>query len=257
MPRRCRVRAESGFYHVVARGNGRQVLFETDDDRFAFIKLLDNKHKELGIDILAWCLMSNHIHLLIRDEDFALSELMQSVMTAYTIRFNNKNGHVGHVFQNRFKSKPIESDEYLLSAVLYIHANPENAGICQACDYEWSSCREYLGRSDAICLVDTACILDLVGGVDAFEKLSRSGEHRSNYQFERRKRIPDETAISLAATVLEGNSLADLKALPSDRKGTYLKRLIGLGLNPHQLERLTGIGRRSVDRLVRLALLYG
>lgn len=254
MPRCPRERAESGIYHVVARGNGRQVLFETDSDRFALIKLLDAKRREFGIDILAWCLMSNHIHLLIRDDDCDLSKFMRSVMTSYAMRFNNKNGHVGHVFQNRFQSKPIENDDYLLNAVLYIHANPEEAGICQASDYEWSSCREYLGRSDAIHLADAACVLGLVGGVDAFEKLSRSGERRGDYRFEQRKRIPDEIAISLASAVLDGISLSDLKALSSERKGAYLKRLIGLGLNPNQLERLTGIGRRSVTRLVCLTL---
>ena len=257
MPRCARKRAGSGIYHVIARGNGRQVLFEDDRDRFAFLEVLSRVTDEMGIDILAWCLMSNHIHLLLRDGEFALSEMMHRVMTSYAMRFNARSGHVGHVFQDRFKSYPIEDNDYLLNAVIYIHANPEEAGIYSMDTYMWSSYGEYVGRPHAICLANTVCVLDMVGGEEAFEKLSRSGERRGLYRLDERKRIPDEKAIALAASLLDGFELSDLKALPSVRRSCYLLRLIKAGMNPHQVERLTGIGRHAVGRLACFAVAEG
>ena len=124
MPRTERRKSASGFYHVVMRGNGRQNLFEDDADRRSFLSYLRGDAERFGVRVLAWCLMSNHIHLLLEDRDDNLSEMMRSLATSYALRFNRRGGHAGHVFQQRFYSNPIEDEAYLLQAMRYIHDNP-------------------------------------------------------------------------------------------------------------------------------------
>ena len=111
MPRAPRATAESGFYHVILRGNGRQIIFEDDADRRAFLELLVKRAEDAGIHVLAWCLMENHVHLVLEDPTQALSEMMQRLSGGYAQRFNRKSGRVGHVFENRFKSCPIENED--------------------------------------------------------------------------------------------------------------------------------------------------
>ena len=139
MPRLPRRVAKSGFYHVVLYANGRQNLFEDDADRLAFLDMFVAAARNHGASILAWCLMANHVHLLLEDPGDCLSELMRSLATRYAQRFNRRGGHVGHVFQGRFYSSPVEGESYLLEAMRYIHNNPAKAGVCAAEDYPWSS----------------------------------------------------------------------------------------------------------------------
>ena len=142
MPRAPRVIAESGFYHVILRGNGRQLIFEDNADRRVFLDLLARRAADAGISILAWCLMENHVHLVLEDPTQSLSEMMQRLSGDYAQRFNRRTGHVGRVFENRFKSSAIDSEAYLLQAVRYVHDNPDKAGICPAHEYPWSSYHE-------------------------------------------------------------------------------------------------------------------
>ena len=110
MPRAPRAIAESGFYHVILRGNGKQIIFEDDADRRAFLDLLAKRAADAGIRILAWCLMENHVHLVLEDPTQTLSEMMRRLSGDYAQRFNRKSGRVGHVFEHRFKSCPIENE---------------------------------------------------------------------------------------------------------------------------------------------------
>ena len=108
--------SESGYYHVILRGDGKRRIFEDDDDRREFLKLLSEQVVSRGVDIVAWCLMDNHVHLVVQDSSSCLSIAIGSLAMRYAQRFNMRTGHVGHVFQERFKSSPIESDAYLLEA---------------------------------------------------------------------------------------------------------------------------------------------
>lgn len=144
MSRRPRSKSPTGYYHVTLRGNGGQLLFDDDSDRIAMLQILDTilpKHK---IELVAWCLMGNHIHLLINDPDDHMSEAIHAIAVSYAGRYNAHTGHIGHVFQERFWDSPIKSEEYLLEAIRYVHLNPQKAGLAAYDDYPWSSHREYL-----------------------------------------------------------------------------------------------------------------
>ncbi len=245
MPRVARRKSESGFYHVIAKGSGGQNLFEKTADYLAFLDYLTQSCEKFGVIIRAYCLMTNHIHLLLEDEEDLLSEAMKATMTSYALRFNSQNGHIGHVFQQRFKSQPVDDNEYLIQAVRYIHDNPEKAGICRAEEYRWSSYREYASGISAV--ADTSLVLDMCGGVEGFLRPRPAHEGRK-YSFEQRSRISETEARELAKQVLGEIGLNDLKAVERRRRNALLFDLKDVGLSITQIERLTGIGRNVIAR---------
>lgn len=244
MPRCARVKSESGFYHVIVKGSGGQNLFEGAYDYRAFLELLAKACEKGGVHVIAYCLMSNHVHLLLEDAEGRLGEVMKSVLTGYAQRFNKLGDRVGHVFQQRFKSQPIEDEGYLLRAIRYIHNNPAKAGICAARDYPWSSYHEYVGVP---VLVDTTLALELCGGVEGFVAFSAS-EDEEGYRFYERTRLSDAEARQLASGILGEIALTDLKALERGRRNALLFELKDAGLSISQIQRLTGIGRGVIAR---------
>ena len=244
MPRLPRRVAESGYYHVVLYANGRQNLFEDDADRLAFLDMLLAAARKHGASVLAWCLMSNHIHLLLEDPGDCLSELMRSLATRYAHRFNKRGGHVGHVFQGRFYSSPVEGESYLLEAMRYIHNNPAKAGICAAADYPWSSYHEYVGAPE---YADTGLLLEMLGSREAFVRFSSSPE-RVRYRPPARPRLADSMAGEVAREVLGPLTASELKSQEKARRNALLCELREAGLSVRQVERLTGIGRGTITR---------
>lgn len=144
MPRTARKVSYSGFYHVMVRGVNKEIIFKDDRDRRNFLHLLKYYKIKLNCIIYAYCLMDNHVHILIEDKDNRLGELMRNVTCVYAGEFNKKYNRVGHLFQERFKSQNVENDYYLLRLIRYIHRNPEKAGICKTDNYKWSSYNEYV-----------------------------------------------------------------------------------------------------------------
>lgn len=244
MPRVTRRISESGFYHVVLRGNGKQILFEDDADRRHFLHLLHEKTDADGIAVIAWCLMSNHVHLLLEDANGTLSHMMHALATAYARRFNEKTGHVGAVFQGRFFSVPITCNRQLLQAVRYLHENPAKAGVSPAAEYPWSSYREYVqGRG----IANTNLVLNMVGGTDGFLRMSEDARYGS-YYFKTTKLVPDDEAAEVARLLLGGADPATLKACSRLYRDEALRTLRRAGMTVRQLERLTGIGHGTISR---------
>ena len=239
MPRSACERSESGFYHVVAKGNGGQNLFEDASDYRAFLELAAAAAEKCDILVHAYCLMSNHVHLLLEDRGNRLSDFMKSLTTGYAMRFNAKTGHIGHVFQQRFKSQPVESEAYLLQAARYIHNNPAKAGICPADEYLWSSYHEYVSGIRGITTVPL--ILELCGGREGFRAFQAQGE--GDYRFGQRSRVTDAEAREVARRILGDIVPGDVKAMERPRRNALLFDLKDAGLSVRQIERLTGLGK--------------
>lgn len=247
MARPARAASESGYYHVVLRGNGKQLLFEDDIDRHAFVDMAAEQLAKRGIDVIAWCLMDNHVHLLLRDVDMQLSGAMHALATKYAQYFNRRTGHSGHVFQGRFGSFPVNDDAYMLEAVRYIHDNPAKAGVSAASEYWWSSYREYVGRAK---LTDTSIVLDMLGGVDAFVAFQAAGADKP-YRIAGGHRIAVDEAREVAAVALSascGCAIGEVKTLPKASRDECLAALRDAGLSMRQIERLTRIGRKTIAR---------
>jgi REP element-mobilizing transposase RayT/biotin operon repressor len=151
LPRQRRKIGLSKIYHIIARGNERKDIFLDDEDKSKFIQIITNKKKKNEYIIYAYCLMNNHLHLLLKEEEDNISRIMRRINTAYAYYFNKKYNRVGHVFQDRFKSEPVENDRYLISLIQYIHNNPVKAKtVNQPHQYKWSSYLLYLKEQKSI-----------------------------------------------------------------------------------------------------------
>jgi REP element-mobilizing transposase RayT len=146
MARKPRIHIPGGFYHVMLRGNGGADIFFTEADRYRFYLLMQEGVERYGHRIHAFCLMSNHVHLVIQVGDVSLSRIMQNLSFRYTRWINGQRKRTGHLFQGRFKAILVDEDDYLLTLVRYTHMNPVRAGIVKEIgDYPWSSHAAYLG----------------------------------------------------------------------------------------------------------------
>lgn len=147
MPRIARGHSDGLIYHILNRGNGRQNVFHKDGDFKAFVELLLSIQEAFDVGILAYCLMSNHFHLLLRPARAEeLSKGMQWLMTSHVRRYHRHYGTSGHVWQGRYKSFIVQDDEHLLTVVRYIEGNPVRAGMTtSARDWQWSSHTERIG----------------------------------------------------------------------------------------------------------------
>jgi REP-associated tyrosine transposase len=144
MPRTARASLGGSCYHVLNRGNGRAKVFHKEQDYAAFVALLEPACERLAMRILAYCLMPNHFHLVLRPHhDGDLSRWMQWLMTSHVRRYHRHYGGSGHVWQGRFKAFPIQEDEHLLAVLRYVERNPLRAKLVRkAQDWSWSSLRQ-------------------------------------------------------------------------------------------------------------------
>ena len=179
MARQARKVSETGVYHVMIRGINYQRIFEDEEDQEKYLRLLQTYRKRCGFALYGYCLMGNHVHLLIKEaarpsvmtirgEEVEvgpgepLDSVLKRIGVSYVLYFNRKYKRVGHLFQDRFRSEPVENDAYLLMALRYIHRNPVKARMCtKPEDYPDSSYRAYLnGNSDG--LTDTGFVLEIL-----------------------------------------------------------------------------------------------
>ncbi|MBN1332726.1 MAG: transposase, partial [Synergistales bacterium] len=146
MSRPLRIEYEEALYHITSRGNARQDIFIDDGDRRYFLDILSKTISITGWFCHAYCLMSNHYHLLIETPEANLSRGMRHLNGVYTQTFNVKHGRVGHLFQGRFKSILVEKDLYLMELCRYIVLNPVRAGMVEHPEqWKWSSYRATAG----------------------------------------------------------------------------------------------------------------
>ena len=163
MARRPRAEVEGGLYHIIARGNNRRPIFRSDDDHKKFLSLVGTRKQKVPFYLYAYCLMTNHFHLLVERQADPIGRIMQRILTGYSQYYNRKYRKVGHLFQGRHKSILCQSDMYLGELVRYIHLNPVRAKMVRKAErYPYSSQRAYLGLvPDGI--VDVDPVLRLFG----------------------------------------------------------------------------------------------
>ena len=251
-----RRRAESGCYHVTLRGNGKQIIFEDDGDRRRFLTYLA-RLPEHDVAIIAWCLMSNHVHLVLEDAGDALSGEMQRLASSYAHYFNKRYGRSGHVFETRFKSQAIEDDAYLLAAVRYVHLNPAVAGMGAPDTYPWSSYRSYIGLENAGAVpVSVSAVLGLLDGVAGFREFHAQRIPGGDLRFDDPDDVSLDDVIAIARAVAEPfgcASASDAKALPKAERDRCIRALRQHGLSVKDISRLTGVSEPTVYRILRAA----
>ena len=165
MSRPLRIEFSGALYHLTARGNARQDVFHDDEDRDGFLRLLGREIQQQHWRCYAYCLMSNHYHLLIETPEGRLVSGMRRLNGTYTQRFNRRHGRVGHLFQGRYKSIVVDADSYQLELCRYIVLNPVRAGMVrEAGDWPWSSYRATVGQAAAPVWLAVDWLLGQFGG---------------------------------------------------------------------------------------------
>jgi REP element-mobilizing transposase RayT len=152
------------LYHVIVRGNQRQKTFLSDTDYQAYLERLGRYRQRLDVIVYAYCLMPNHVHLLVETRSEPLSKFMQGLQQSYTQYFNRAHHKVGHLFQGRYKAIVCDKDEYLLTLLRYIHLNPVRAKIVQKPEqYKYSGHGAYVDAQKTG-IIDPRPVLQMLGG---------------------------------------------------------------------------------------------
>jgi len=202
MARLARVSVPGYPYHVIQRGNNRQTIFHSDDDRQSMCGLLAENAVRFDIAVHAYVLMDNHFHLLVTPHgQEGLPQMMQSVGRRYVRQFNDRHGRSGTLWEGRYKSALVQSERYLLACMVYLDLNPVRAGmVAQAQDYPWSSHAHYAGlRSDR--LVTPHALFWELGNTP----FARESRYRELVQ----AGVPQELRRALGQSVVNGWALGD------------------------------------------------
>lgn len=263
----CRIprgRSEADIYHVYLRGSGRQLIYESDQDRRFFLHILTLALRETDAQLYAYTLMGNHYHLIVKIDFNKLPAFAYRLNGTYATYFNDHHGRQGHLFESRYKSQPIDSNSYFLEAIRYVHRNPVAAHMAPTCaDYPWSSYSAYF-RQVTLCndadhpedqhllrptIPDTAKALDMLGGQEAFqefhshpckEKLADDRPYAAS--------LTESDMIEMAREALQGLEPSTIKSLPKQDRDQKLRLLKLSMLTQPQIALVTGICQSTVSR---------
>ena len=252
MPRQARERSRSGIYHIMLRGINQQTIFEEDEDRHRFIKTLGYYKTISNYALHGYCLMNNHVHLLIRENDESISQVIKRVSSSYVYWYNQKYDRCSHLFQDRFRSEVVETDAYFLVALRYIHQNPLRAGMVKDNGtYLWSSYREYVG---------TPIITDIDFALDIFSKdrvkaiarfISYNNEATADECIDNKGKVhlPDKEVMKYL-NELGIFSISAMQRLEKEERDAVIRKMKAMqNVSIRQLARITGISKSVIDRI--------
>ena len=250
MPRQARKKSESGIYHVMLRGINQQQIFEDSEDYEKFLWVLNDCKEISEFKLYAYCLMGNHIHLLIKEETEPIEQIFKRIGGRYVYWYNIKYQRVGHLFQDRFKSEPVDTDSYFLTVIRYIHQNPIKAGICRkVSEYRYSSYLEFIKTP---VLIDSKFIFELISKDDFIEfNNSASSDKCLDIEDKPRVRVTDEKAKEIIAKFSKCKSVADFQKLSVKMKQKYIIKFHSNGISIRQISRLCGESKGMVEKWLR------
>ena len=258
MPRQVRQPSATGIYHVMLRGINRQVIFEDDEDYTQFLRVLHallERYDEYGFPlpprctIYAYCMMSNHVHLLIREREEAIGESIKRIGVAYARYYNKKYERSGHLFQDRFRSEPVNTIEYFMTLMRYIHQNPVKAGIVKEVkNYPWSSWSEYEGRHSLIC--DTSPVIRRLNRQNLYEFVTMPVNDDNILDIDYREGgvLTDEEVRSRLAELSGITIPTEIQHMDKEKRNRLLKSLCEYGANIRQISRITGVSYGVIYR---------
>lgn len=248
MPRKAREMSALQIYHVVVKGADRQVMFEETCDYKKYIDILDYYQEECHFELYAYCLMSNHVHLLIHVNEVPLSTIFRRINTTYAGWFNTKYKRTGFLQDGRFYSEPINSLDYLMCAIRYIHFNPYKAGLEKypGQKYIWNSYNQFF--KDTPRLVDSKFVLSLFGSSNNFIDFHDKKPEEDFWDIEKaRKHVHDDIAQKIIFELSQCSNSAEFQSLPIRLKKNCIRRIHEKGVSIRQLNRLTGIPRGIIE----------
>ena len=255
MPRHARILNEKNVYHVMLRGNNRGKIFIDNEDKQRIIETIRLKKKDREFFIYAYCVLDNHIHLVIREGEDSLSRIVKRIATSYAYYFNKKYNRMGHVFQDRFRSENIEDDKYLLCAIRYVHRNPVKAGLGSIDKYPWSSYKEFMDKKTD--LVESNEIFGIISNniVDGLKEFAQFHQESCNDTFLElvdEKEVDATNVQQLIAEFLQKNKI-EIPQLKSAQNKKFREELINLiikksNLSLRRIAEELGLNREMVRK---------
>lgn len=247
MPRAARLDAAGLLQHVIVRGIERRDIFLDEKDRQLFLDRFERLLQETQTVCLAWALMNNHFHLLLRPMQNKLAALMRRLLTGYAVTFNRRHKRVGHLFQNRYKSIVCEEEPYLLELVRYIHLNPLRAGLVEGMaelDY-------YMWSGHSVLMENR-----VFAGQEMKEVLANFGrskrEARNNY----REFVKEGVSIGRREDIAGGGKRRSLETNMSGSDDAFDERILGSGEFVQRIRKESDLSARRRARM-SLAKLIG
>ncbi|MDD2402348.1 MAG: transposase [Clostridia bacterium] len=205
MARKTRIHYEGALYHVICRGNNKEYVFKEDKNKEKYLQLIRKYKEKYSFKVYAYCIMGNHVHMLIEVGNIPLNKIMQGVQQAYTYYYNKRNNRSGHVFEQRYKAILCDKEEYLLALIRYIHQNPVRAGIKEGLNYQYCSHKTYIENSE----LGSSIVKNVDDLVDVQFPLSLFGEE-SRRQLEEYIRFVGEEE-ELIPTIKEEDLISEVE----------------------------------------------
>lgn len=252
MPRNARTKSCTGIYHIMLRGINKQTIFEDDEDRRRLLETL-KKYKEIcKFELYAYCLMDNHIHLLIKETEESISDSIKRICSSYVYWYNTKYDRCGHLFQDRFKSEKVETERYFLTVLRYIHQNPIKAGLAKTVfDCRWTSIHEYAGKAHFVTQEKGLSLFHEDRKI-AIKQITAYMEEDSEEQcldYQVRTKVTDSQVSDYLRT-LGISDKNKIQQMDKKERSTVLNSLKELnGVSIRQISRVTGISKSVIDRV--------
>ena len=263
MARKSREASDSGVYHVILRGVNRQDIFENENDFLKFLSLLERvafpvdetgNRMEPMLVIYAYCLMPNHVHLLVKETGFKVSDAIKWISGTYAGYFNLKYDHVGHLFQDRFRSEVVNDMGYFVTLLRYIHQNPVAGGLVgDVRHYRWCSWREF--DPGWGCDVPVCCTNAVLAKI-SFEALKElideplpKTQRIMDFDSDSGRRISDERLREYIKAEFELSEVSEIQHLAKAERNEVVLKMLGFCGNELQVARVTGISRGVITRV--------
>lgn len=256
MPRIARKISNTKVYHIILRGNDKQDIFYDEQDYKKFLKIVEMTKEKYQYKIYVYCLMTNHVHLVIYDEMNQISKIIQSMAISYSSYFSKKYDKEGHLFQNRFLSKNVETQEYLCHLCRYIHQNPVKAGISKIEKYKWSSYLEFIYNEK---MINKELILSMFGQTqkEAIENFIIFHSYESKMineevEYEIIDKLSDEQVREKIQKVLNIKDVREIRMNNRKIRDEEIRKLKNIkGTSKTQLSRVLGINRKVIERAMK------
>jgi putative transposase len=253
MPREPRRKSINGIYHIMLRGINRQTIFEDDEDRLRLLETI-KRYKDISkFKIYCYCFMDNHIHLLMKETEESISKVIQRISASYVYWYNCKYERCGHLFQERFKSENVDTANYFLTVLRYIHQNPVKAGLSNnVFECKWTSIDAYFSNKN---LVDIDFGLNMFSpdrckAIQLFTdymKIINDDDQCLDDNLKVRMSDSEVKSHLVKLGIINNSILQQVDRGTRDAIILELKKLDGVTIR--QLSRITGISKSVIDRI--------
>lgn len=249
MPRAARKKSATGIYHIMVRAINREYIYQDEIDKDKFLEMMEKVKKDTKFELYAYCLMDNHAHFLIKENEISISEIMKKLCGNYGAWYNYRHHRIGHVFQDRFKSEIIESNTYFITVLKYILNNPVKANIIEeAQEYKWSSYSEYIKKKT---ITDVEFFLKMLDTNERKakkyfkEEMKKEEEKPVHLTIEKRRRT-DKEAEEMIQEEMKKQEIKSLGEASLEKKMVLVKALKLKGVSSRQIIGITGLKKTLV-----------